>query len=334
MTIELSSAGKKEIRLEMPEEMAYFLPSGSGPLEETAWRAQHDFFSYTYEEVKCRDFNVIRNNIRCTADCRLRSLNMDNSFLGLSAVRQGYAECLMTDEKDRRLWQKGFSNIMVCPGYKEECNFFKADEPFSMTSVLVSSDFFRHLSERYPEFFGKAYERLCRGETFFFAPRNLPVSPTLMTALNDLEMCRIMGNASRMYLEAKIIECLSGFILTAGKGPARRENMLTASERDKIYEAREIIREEYLDPPTLHQLACRVGTNECTLKAGFRKAFHQTVFDFLYDCRMQLATHYLKDTSKSIQEIASLVGYGHQGHFCTAFKRKFNLSPSEYRKFG
>lgn len=331
MTIELSSAGRKNIRLELPDQMSYFPPSASGQLEEAVWDAQYDFFRYKYDEFKCKDFNIIRNQIVCSDDCRLCSQNMDCSFLGLSSVLQGRVECTMSAEKKRRLWQKGFSNIMVCSGYKEECNYFKAGEQFGMTSVLISSDFFRYLTERYPEFFEDPYCRLCKGETFFFAPRNIPVSTALMTALNDIELCRIMGNASRMYLEAKVVECLSVFIRETHATPGKETHSLTVSERDKIYHAREIIHTEYLNPPTLHQLATRVGTNECSLKAGFKQAFRQTVFGYLYDYRMNMASHYLLDTAKSIQEVASLVGYEHQGHFCTAFKKKFNMSPSEFR---
>jgi len=72
-------------------------------------------------------------------------------------------------------------------------------------------------------------------------------------------------------------------------------------------------------------------SNECTLKAGFKEALRTTVFNYLFDYRMNIAIHYLLDTNKSIGEVAGLVGYEHQAHFCTAFRRKFNVTPSEYR---
>jgi AraC-like DNA-binding protein len=74
-----------------------------------------------------------------------------------------------------------------------------------------------------------------------------------------------------------------------------------------------------------------VGTNECTLKNGFKMLFGTTVFGYLFDCRMKLAGRYLSDTDKTIQEIAGLVGYEHPSHFSTAFKRKFCVSPQQYR---
>jgi AraC-like DNA-binding protein len=46
---------------------------------------------------------------------------------------------------------------------------------------------------------------------------------------------------------------------------------------------------------------------------------------------MNLARQYLLDTDKTIQEVADVVGYEHQSHFSTAFKRKFRMSPQAYR---
>ena len=261
----------------------------------------------------------------------MRSLNVGNSFMGLSVVRQGIVECFLSETRDKRIWRTGYTNMIVSSGIKEERNLFRKGDTFGMTSILVSPDFFQHLSERYTEYFGSAYLRFGRGETFFIAPKNLSIPIALSVALNDLEVSQMMGNASPMYLEAKVTECLSLFMReTEGKEPVNAK-IVGFSDRDKIYQARDIICSEYLNPPSLHDLALRVGTNECTLKAGFKEAFRTTVFNYLFDYRMNIAIHYLLDTNKSIGEVAGLVGYEHQAHFCTAFKRKFNVTPSEYR---
>lgn len=328
--MELSSRGRDTITLEIPD-ISYFSTNGSGRLEENSWNMGNELLTYNISEFKCRDFNVAKYRIYCKENCCMHSRNVSCAFMGLSFVNQGMVECFLSDTRDRRIWAEGHTNIMVSSGVKEERNRFCKGETFGMTTVLVSPGFFRHLSERYPEYFGKAYLRLDSGETFFLAPENIPVPVTLDTALNDIELSRMMGNASPMYLEAKVIECLSLFIReTKGKG-LEKENSLTSSERDKIYQARDIICSEYLNPPSLRDLALRVGTNECTLKAGFKQAFHSTVFNYLFDYRMNMAVHYLLDTNKTIAEVASLVGYDYQAHFCTAFKRKYNISPSEYR---
>ena len=328
--IELSSRGRDTIALEMPD-ISYFSTNRSGGLEENCWEAENKLLTYRISDFRCRDFNVTRYQIYCKEDCCMRSLNVGNSFMGLSVVRQGIVECFLSETRDKRIWRKGYTNMIVSSGIKEERNLFRKGDTFGMTSILVSPDFFQHLSERYTEYFGSAYLRFGRGETFFIAPKNLSIPIALSVALNDLEVSQMMGNASPMYLEAKVTECLSLFMReTEGKEPVNAK-IVGFSDRDKIYQARDIICSEYLNPPSLHDLALRVGTNECTLKAGFKEAFRTTVFNYLFDYRMNIAIHYLLDTNKSIGEVAGLVGYEHQAHFCTAFKRKFNVPPSEYR---
>ena len=328
--IELSSRGRDRIALEMPD-ISYFSTNRSGGLEENCWEAENKLLTYRISDFRCRDFNVTRYQIYCKEDCCMRSLNVGNSFMGLSVVRQGIVECFLSETRDKRIWRKGYTNMIVSSGIKEERNLFRKGDTFGMTSILVSPDFFQHLSERYTEYFGSAYLRFGRGETFFIAPKNLSIPIALSVALNDLEVSQMMGNASPMYLEAKVTECLSLFMReTEGKEPVNAK-IVGFSDRDKIYQARDIICSEYLNPPSLHDLALRVGTNECTLKAGFKEAFRTTVFNYLFDYRMNIAIHYLLDTNKSIGEVAGLVGYEHQAHFCTAFKRKFNVTPSEYR---
>ena len=328
--IELSSRGRDTIALEMPD-ISYFSTNRSGGLEENCWEAENKLLTYHISDFRCRDFNVTRYQIYCKEDCCMRSLNVGNSFMGLSVVRQGIVECFLSETRDKRIWRKGYTNMIVSSGIKEERNLFRKGDTFGMTSILVSPDFFQHLSERYTEYFGSAYLRFGRGETFFIAPKNLSIPIALSVALNDLEVSQMMGNASPMYLEAKVTECLSLFMReTEGKEPVNAK-IVGFSDRDKIYQARDIICSEYLNPPSLHDLALRVGTNECTLKAGFKEAFRTTVFNYLFDYRMNIAIHYLLDTNKSIGEVAGLVGYEHQAHFCTAFKRKFNVTPSEYR---
>lgn len=328
--IELSSRGRDTIALEMPD-ISYFSTNRSGGLEENCWEAENKLLTYRISDFRCRGFNVTRYQIYCKEDCCMRSLNVGNSFMGLSVVRQGIVECFLSETRDKRIWRKGYTNMIVSSGIKEERNLFRKGDTFGMTSILVSPDFFQHLSERYTEYFGSAYLRFGRGETFFIAPKNLSIPIALSVALNDLEVSQMMGNASPMYLEAKVTECLSLFMReTEGKEPVNAK-IVGFSDRDKIYQARDIICSEYLNPPSLHDLALRVGTNECTLKAGFKEAFRTTVFNYLFDYRMNIAIHYLLDTNKSIGEVAGLVGYEHQAHFCTAFKRKFNVTPSEYR---
>ena len=66
-------------------------------------------------------------------------------------------------------------------------------------------------------------------------------------------------------------------------------------------------------------------------QAKIKQEFGTTVFQYLFDFRMELAVHYLLDTSLPIADIGIMLGYDYQSHFCTAFKRKHGVSPMEFR---
>lgn len=83
--------------------------------------------------------------------------------------------------------------------------------------------------------------------------------------------------------------------------------------------------------PTLELLAMKLGTTPWTLQrqlveegTGFRQ--------LLEDTRKQLAFDYLKETDRSLAEIAWLLGFANPPAFHKAYKRWHGASPGEHRK--
>jgi AraC-like DNA-binding protein len=149
--------------------------------------------------------------------------------------------------------------------------------------------------------------------------------------LNNMLDYKVLGNAAALYLDAKILEVLSLIVCKTSQKNCSACTCYSAKDNDKLFHVKAIIEQRYQDPPSLHQLALMVGTNVCKLKTGFKALFGTTVFEYLFDYRMELACKQLLDTDRSIQEIADSIGYEYHSHFSTAFKRKFGLSPLEYR---
>jgi len=106
---------------------------------------------------------------------------------------------------------------------------------------------------------------------------------------------------------------------------------LKASDIERIYHAKDILISQYDNPPTLLDLARRVGVNDNKLKLGFREVFGITVFGYLHNYRMEMAQMLLQEGKQSVAEVASHVGYSNPGHFAAAFKRKFGMSPKVCR---
>jgi AraC-like DNA-binding protein len=82
---------------------------------------------------------------------------------------------------------------------------------------------------------------------------------------------------------------------------------------------------------TLGQLATLAAMSQSSLRSKFRQRYGCTLFDYLRDCRLELARRFLLE-GHSVQQAAWMSGYQHATNFSTAFRRRYGISPGELRK--
>lgn len=159
------------------------------------------------------------------------------------------------------------------------------------------------------------------------------ITPTMQTILSQLLNAPYQGMVQRIYLESKVLELLALQLAQILETEQNRQTLinLKASDIERIYHAKDILISQYDNPPTLLDLARRVGVNDNKLKLGFREVFGTTVFGYLHNYRMEMAQMLLQEGKQSVAEVASHVGYSNPGHFAAAFKRKFGMSPKVCR---
>ena len=107
---------------------------------------------------------------------------------------------------------------------------------------------------------------------------------------------------------------------------------LTDADLQKLETVKETILKNVRYHYTIPYLAHSAGLNEFKLKTGFKAVYGQPVFDFLTDNRMKLAIQLLETGNYTISEIAYRCGYNHPTNFCAAFRRRFQLRPTDYKK--
>lgn len=149
--------------------------------------------------------------------------------------------------------------------------------------------------------------------------------------IKDIVHCRHKAWLKRLYLGTKVIELLFERIGSADcrfmdRGSIKGENV------EKIYWVKEYLSYHLQTSATLADLAHKAGTNEFTLKKGFRELFGTSVFTFWTNVKMERARELLETTDLSISEVAEKVGYKNPQHFSVAFKRKYGMVPRHLRK--
>jgi AraC family transcriptional regulator, transcriptional activator of the genes for pyochelin and ferripyochelin receptors len=159
------------------------------------------------------------------------------------------------------------------------------------------------------------------------------ISVEMQHIIQQIWQTPYQGMVGRIYLEGKALELI-----------ALQLNQLLENERgkpivpsldpidlDRIHQAKEILLQNQIAPPSLMELSQQVGLYHMKLKQGFQEVFGTTPFGYLREYRLELAQQLLRDRALSIGIIAERVGYASQGRFTNAFKRKFGMTPSECR---
>jgi AraC family transcriptional regulator len=111
-------------------------------------------------------------------------------------------------------------------------------------------------------------------------------------------------------------------------GPREQKGGLPAFKLRKIIDLLEAqLHEEF----SLRRLAREAGMSDFHFSRLFKKATGFTPSSYFIRLRMAEARRLLRETSKSIIEVAIDVGYTNPSHFSQIFRREVGVSPSEYR---
>ena len=91
--------------------------------------------------------------------------------------------------------------------------------------------------------------------------------------------------------------------------------------------------EEHLDEPlTIPALSRRACLSATAFKEGFRRLYGLPVHAWLRQRRMEQAAELLRGSSLSVLGVAQSVGYGSASQFTAAFRRKYGVTPAQFRK--
>ena len=162
------------------------------------------------------------------------------------------------------------------------------------------------------------------------APALAPIEKNISLILDHYE--QVPGN---MFLRASCLLSILGYLMESAQRPAEQETGSPAPySRTNVYVTRAIsyIKLHFADDLTIVDIAGAVGISRAYLNRAFQKELGMSVQHFLIDYRLHVAASLLMNTTLSVSEIAENVGYDDPLAFSKAFRKKFQLSPRNYRQ--
>lgn len=177
------------------------------------------------------------------------------------------------------------------------------------------------------------HERIALEKPLSLFAHNPAIGFLLQTCIASVLSCHYETSLKKLFLFSKVAEMVV-LQLESFKEEADGKHSWIKSDYDKerIWYAKDYLLKHIANPPSLKQLARVSGINEFKLKKGFKELFHQTVYEYLSDVRLEIGKNDLLEKKKSISQVAFELGYSSLQHFSNSFKRKFGISPSQLRQ--
>lgn len=153
--------------------------------------------------------------------------------------------------------------------------------------------------------------------------------------VNDrLEMNRLKGQEVAWFITSKrpVMNDAGEVIGSYGISRHLQKTSLTLSSMDALKVPVAFIKENYMQPITLTELAQTAHLSISALERRFTKHLGQTPKQFINEVRLENARRLLIETNESIANIAQETGFNDHSYFSRQFQRLFGKSPSQFRR--
>ena len=138
--------------------------------------------------------------------------------------------------------------------------------------------------------------------------------------------------ADSRYLIQSFAGCvLSMFDVQPLPSEQLEETAVSRRIRSYVEQAKEILIKQYTTV-NITDLSQQMHLDRKYLCKIFHSITGMTPKNYLIDIRLQNSTYLLSETELPMEEIASKCGYSSYSCFLQAFKKKYNLTPPEYRR--
>ena len=225
-------------------------------------------------------------------------------------------------------------NIMYAADFKGQSTWSDNLDMEVFEINILPSLFIRYLPEHLA--FEAFRTALTQQQTGMLTRQNRPINARMRMIIHEIMHCERTEPLKKMLVEARVIELLllqlEQMIADQDTHQKASSNYLKRADVDRMYAVRDIIEANLSNPYSLSTLAKQVGTNEFTLKKGFKSLFGTTVFGYLHERQMMQARDMLlEEKDKTVTEVSEQCGYQYPSHFTTAFKRRFGVLPSKLK---
>lgn len=159
--------------------------------------------------------------------------------------------------------------------------------------------------------------------------RMLALSPFMRSVINQILSSGLKEGNNHLFYLAKILELLCS--LTNPRHDITC-TCVPGADRAVVQKAMRFLTDGLDNPPSIDDLAGRVGISASKLKLLFPKICGMTPYGYLRKVRMEKALALLTEGRMNVTEVAYDVGFNSISHFTKVFIRYHGIKPSRVRR--
>ena len=268
------------------------------------------------------DFYTIAD-YKCHCDICSVSDPEYNESLCLSFIRKGFFEYQTFRRKD----EVHAGRILISkPGY-EHVTAHIDGQPDISTVIEFTSDFFKKISDQYPQ----ASWFLNNNDIHSLLLKSTPaldyLQNNLWTKVQQKKSAGLQIDEMVMDLVEKVIN-----ILTHSDSLQPLPDNLKLFHLGTVESAREYVLANFNQDISLQQLAKHCLVSPFHFSRIFKTIMNVSPHQYLSEVRLNHARILLTTTAQSIADITYACGFNSPEHFATAYRQRFKINPSAYRK--
>ena len=261
----------------------------------------------------------------------IQKCEIDGDAVGFAFYGSGNVE-LEIKHNDQTKYLTNTTGLAICFFGNQKVAFshkIEPDKPLQSISIFTKPKKLNALPQAEKEIFESYLPELLNPKEHFVKGPSFYMTLDMQMAVQKIFNTTYTGNTRLLFLKSQINELLAHFFALLA---TEKKAAFSEKDKSKLYEAKEIVTNNYSKPPSITQLSKMVGLNSHKLKKNFKELFGIPVFKYVQEERLQKAYDLLRNSEKTVQEAAWEVGYESLSSFSNAFYKKFGTRPNEVKQ--
>lgn len=249
----------------------------------------------------------------CDASYRIRRGPQKIFVFEAVSAGHGYLEV------DGQKFHPAAGDVYIAPGWRPHAYGSDAADPWTKSWFNLSGPLVENLLRTYG-----------LEETFLF--RGADAAARLIeTGVEALK--KIPAETREAFISERLFQMVRALAETGKERSPRSPSLTPDGAETPGARMRDFLRRRVMEnAPTLAELAAHIGRSEAQAIRLFRKETAMTPHAFLLAEKLEAAAALLRNTGKSVKEIAAMLAFRDEFYFSRLFREKRGVSPRYYRR--